>query len=145
MPTALRWRRPTVDTKFHIDMDWWTESDRDIHIYMYDLLCGECRDALPTDVRDLDQVDWVDEETAEVMRVDALWHSLRTCCSNKPDYITPSTPIIDAVFRTFLANGNRPLSVRELYERLNRRPPQTLLRILTGNRVYMGIRPIRDA
>ncbi len=144
MPTALKWQRPTVDTRFHIDMDWWAESGLDIHVYMKDLLCEECRAQLPADIHNMDQVDWVDEETAEVLRVDGLWHSLRTCCSTKPDYIVPSTPIIDAVFLTFLANGNRPLSVRELYERLDRRPPQTLLRILTGSRVYMGIRPVRE-
>ncbi|MBC7235142.1 MAG: hypothetical protein H5T69_04830 [Chloroflexi bacterium] len=144
MPTALKWIRPTIDTKFHIDMEWWQESGRDIHVYMQEVLCDECRDELSADIHNLEEVDWVDEETAEVFRVDALWHALRTCCSTKPDYITPNTPIIDAIFLTFLANGNRPLSVRELYERLDRRPPEVLLRILTGKQVYMGIRPVRD-
>ncbi|MBC7239451.1 MAG: hypothetical protein H5T71_05065, partial [Chloroflexi bacterium] len=75
-------------------------------------------------------------------RIDSLWHSLRTCCSKRPNYITPNMPIVEAVFRTFLANGNKPLSVNELYELLDRRPPQVLLRILTAGPVYMGIRPV---
>ena len=91
----------------------------------------------------LDNVDWVDEETGEVNQVDALWHSIRTCCSLKKDYITPNTPVVDAVFRTFLANGNKPLSMEELYELLDRRPPSMLLRIFVGGSVYMGIRPVR--
>jgi len=140
---AVRWRRPTVDTMFHIDMDWWREQDRDIHVFMREYLCSDCREVLG-DAQDLKDIDWVDSETGEVSRVDGLWHSLRTCCSQKPDYITPSTPVIDAVFLTFLANGNGPLSVVELYELIDRRPPATLLRILTMGRTYMGIRPVRE-
>lgn len=137
---AARWHRPTVDTKFHIDMRWWEESNRNIRVYMREALCDECRNDF--DGGDAGEIDWVDEQTGEVTRVDGLVHALRTCCSMKPGYITPSTPIIDAVFRTFLANGNRPLSVRELYELLDRRPPEVLLRMLTAGQIYMGIRPV---
>jgi hypothetical protein len=136
---VARWHRPTVDTKFHIDMRWWEESNRNIRVYMREALCDECRGDY--DGSDSGEIDWVDELTGEVTRVDGLVHALRTCCSMKPSYITPSTPIIDAVFRTFLANGNRPLTVRELYELLDRRPPEVLLRMLTAGPVYMGIRP----
>lgn len=138
---ALTWQRPTVETKFHIDMEWWEENHRDIRVYILDMLCPECRLAHPT-VDNTSEVDWVDEETGEVTRVDSLWHSLRTCCSKRPNYITPDMPIIEAVFRTFLANGNKPLSVKELYELLDRRPPEVILRILTAGTIYMGIRPV---
>ncbi|OGO05697.1 MAG: hypothetical protein A2Y73_01530 [Chloroflexi bacterium RBG_13_56_8] len=138
---AGRWHRPTVDTKFHIDMDWWEKNNRDIHVYIWEVLCEECR-AGYEDYQVPAEVDWVDGETGEVSRVDGLWHCLRACCSLKADYISPATPVVDAVFRTFLANGNKPLSGNELYELLDRRPPATLLRILTGGSVYMGIRPV---
>jgi len=105
-------------------------------------LCEECRAAYQ-DYQGASEIDSVDEQTGEVHRVDGLLHVLRTCCSLKPDYISPSTPVIDAVFRTFLANGNTPLTIKELYEILDRRPPATLLRILTAGDVYMGIRPVR--
>jgi hypothetical protein len=141
---AVRWQRPTVDSRFHIDMDWWKENNRDIRVYMRDMLCPECRVNYAQAAASLGEIDWVDEQTGEVMRVDGLWHSLRTCCSQRPFFITPHTPVIEAVFRTFLANGNKPLSVQELYELLDRRPPQTLLRILTAGPVYMGIRPVRS-
>jgi len=138
---ALTWQRPTVDTKFHIDMEWWEENQRDIRVYIRDMLCPECRMAYEA-AGPTDEIDWVDEQTGEVSRVDSLWHSLRTCCSKRPNYITPNMPVVEAVFRTFLANGNKPLSVNELYELLDRRPPQVLLRILTAGPVYMGIRPV---
>jgi hypothetical protein len=87
-------------------------------------------------------VDMVDPETAEVTRVDAIWEAIRACCSFKPGYIAVDMPLLDSVFRTFLANGNTPLSVQELYERLDRRPPETILRVLTKGRVYLGIKPL---
>jgi hypothetical protein len=137
---AVKWQRPTIDTKFHIDMAWWQENQRDIRTYLREMLCDECR-AEYTNYQSQEEIDWVDEQTGEVARVDGLWHSLRTCCSLKSGYISPNTPVIDAVFRTFLANGNKPLSIQELYEILDRRPPATLLRMLTVGPVYMGIRP----
>jgi len=138
---ARKWRRPTVDSQFHIDMTWWRDNDRDIRVYLRELLCDECAPDY-TGGNAQKEIDWVDEQTGEVKRVDGLWHASRTCCGLKADYISPSTPVIDAVFRTFVANGNAPLTVNELYEILDRRPPATLLRILTANRVYMGIKPI---
>jgi hypothetical protein len=139
---TAKWQRPMVDSKFHIDMDWWRESRRDIRVYMRELLCEESRAEFEGYLGQ-EEIDWVDEQTGEVSRVDGLWHSLRSCCSQKPSYITPNTPVIDAIFRTFLANGNKPLSVRELYELLDRRPPEMLLRMLTVGSIYMGIRPAR--
>ena len=36
--------RPTVDTKFHIDYDWWEKSGKNFRLYLRDQLCDECRD-----------------------------------------------------------------------------------------------------
>jgi hypothetical protein len=58
-----------------------------------------------------------------------------------PDYITDSTPLTNAVFRTFLANGNEPLTPVELGTLLNR-PPSTILRVLGRGRIYDGIKPV---
>ena len=49
-------------------------------------------------------------------------------------------PLVHAVFRVFLADGNTPLSPTELAERLGR-PAPTILRTLSTPRVYKGIRP----
>jgi len=134
------WHRPTVGTKFHIDFDWWKRNKRDIRAYLREALCDQCR-ADYADYRGEEEIDWVDEQTGEVERVDGLWHSIRTCCSLKPDFVAASAPIVDAIFLTFVANGNRPLSVDELHELIDRRSSAMLLRILTRGPVYMGIRP----
>jgi hypothetical protein len=136
-----RWQRPTIDTKFHIDLAWWEQTGQDLRLYVSQALCDECRADLGGYEGER-LIDWVDEFTGQVRRVDGLWHALNTCCSTRPDYITPNTPIVESIFRTFLANGNTPLSIRELYELLDRRPPELILRMLTAGQVYLGLRPV---
>jgi len=131
--------RPTLDTKFHIDFDWWERSDQDWHVFLRSHLCAEHQkafEALDTDA----QVDHVDPATGEVTRVAGIEHTLISHCARQPDYITPQTSLINAVFRIFLANGNSPLSPNEMSERLHR-PPLTILKTLSGPTVYKGIRP----
>ena len=87
-------------------------------------------------------MDWVDPDTAEVRRIDALQQAL-TRAAKDPQYISEHTTLVDAVFRIFLANGNKPLSPRELGERINR-PAQVILKTLGGTQIYKGIRPLSD-
>jgi hypothetical protein len=134
--------KPTVDTKFHIDFDWWAQSGRNFRVYLLSHLCSDCRIRFK-DYREADLIDWVDAVTAEVTQVDGLWHSLRTCCSLKSDYINELTPLTTAVFRTFLANGNEPLSPKDLGESLHR-PADTILRTIGGAQIYDGIRPYKE-
>ena len=136
----MSWTRPTVDTAFHIDFDWWEEEGRSFRVHLLSHLCEECRGRY-SDHREAELVDWVDADTAEVTQVDGLWHSLRMCCSKRPDYINELTPLTTAVFRTFLANGNEPLSATELSDRLHR-PAATILRTIGGVRVYHGLKPV---
>ena len=137
----MRVLRPTVDRKFHIDFSWWAKQNKDIRVFMRELLCPESLEAANA-APDRQMVDMVDPETAEVTQVDVLWEAIRACCSLKPDYLPPETPILDSIFRVFLANGNQPLSILELHERLDKKPPDVILRILTRGQVYMGIKPV---
>ena len=136
-----RFIKPTLETKFHIDFDWWERAGRDLRVSLQSHLCSECKEIF-TNHRGSEQVDWIDPHTAEVTQVDALWQSLRTHCREKPDFITDSTPLTDAIFRLFLANGNVPLSATELHETLGRSGALTILRTLGGRKVYKGIRPV---
>jgi len=130
--------KPTLDTKFHIDYDWWKREGRDLRVYLLSHLSAEQRERF-TEHRDTEEVDWVDPVTAEVRKVDALQRALREA-SQRPDFITAHTSLVDAVFRVFLANDNTPLTPVELSERIGR-PPMTILRTLAGKTVYKGIRP----
>jgi hypothetical protein len=86
-------------------------------------------------------VDYIDPVTAEVTPVDELTLAIRMAAAD-PEFITPQTSITDALFRLFVANGNQPLSVAELGERLAR-PPQTILKMLSGREIYYGLRRLR--
>jgi len=39
---------------------------------------------------------------------------VRGCCADAADYLLPDTPIKDAVFRVFVARGNRPLTAQDI-------------------------------
>ena len=91
-----------------------------------------------------EQVDWIDPETAEVQTVDGLQHTLISHCARQEQFITEHTTLTEALFRTFLSNGNQPLSPEELAEELNQQPAKILYTI-SGPRVYKGIRPAPKA
>ncbi|MEJ2265257.1 MAG: hypothetical protein P8X95_17575 [Anaerolineales bacterium] len=131
--------KPTLQTHFHIDFDWWSQHDQDWRVHLRSFLCPEHQEAF-SEVRGDTEVDWVDPDTAEVQQVDGLQHVLITHCAKEPGFISERAALVDAVFRIFLANGNTPLTPMELAERLGR-PPETILRTLSGMRVYKGLRP----
>lgn len=134
--------KPTLQTKFHIDFDWWQQYDRDWRVHLHSFLCPDHQETF-SDLRGDEQVDWVDPDTAEVQQVDGLQHVLITHCAKEEDFISERTALVDAVFRIFLANGNTAMTPLELSERLGR-PPETILRTLSGPRVYKGLRPCPD-
>jgi hypothetical protein len=131
--------KPTLQTRFHIDFDWWSTHDQDWRVYLRSNLCPEHQKLFAA--RGIEElVDWVDPETAEVQRVDGMQHVLITHCARQPDFISEHTALVDAAFRVFLANGNTPLSALELAGNLNK-SPDTILKTFSGVRVYKGIRP----
>ena len=133
--------RPTLETRFHIDFDWWDRADRDLEIYLRSHLCAMHRDAY-ADVDPTALVDHVDPNTGEVTRVAGIQHILISHCAQESGYLTPQTSLVDAVFRVFLANGNTPLTPDELSQRIAK-PAPMILRTLSGRRVYKGIRPFQ--
>lgn len=133
--------RPSVDTKFHIDYDWWEKSGRSFRMFLRDQLCEECRERF-ANYSDTEDVDWVDPDSGEVRRTDALRECLRTRCANDPDYINERLPLASACFRVFLANNNAPLSPTELHQLIPWKLPDSILRTLAGETVYLGLRPV---
>ncbi len=131
--------KPTVDTPFHVDFEWWKKNERDWHVYLRSLLCAEHQEAF-ANVEEGETIDWVDPVTAEVKPVEGVQNALMTHCVKQPDFLTVQTALVEAVFRLFLANGNVPMTSKELGARLSR-PADTILRTLAGARVYKGIRP----
>ena len=135
-----RYVKPTLDTKFHIDFDWWQQKGGNLRVYLQSQLCPECRDKYANSPPE--EIDRVSLDTGEVRRVDELWHVIRTHCSQQADYITEHTPLTTAIFRIFLANDNTPLTPSGLHQILGRKSPEIILRTVGGRQIYMGIRPV---
>ncbi len=131
--------KPTLQTPFHIDFEWWKQNDRDWRIYLRGYLAPEDQAAL-SDSEETTEIDLIDPETAEVHPVDGLQHLLITRYANRSDFISETTSLIESIFRIFLTNGNAPLTPEELAQRLGR-PSDVILRTLSGPRVYKGLRP----
>jgi len=136
----IRSLRPTLDTLFHIDYAWWNKEDRDLRLYLRSHLCAEHRAQLAEADLDGDLIDWIDPNTAEVKRTDALVLLMRTHCAQRADFIGEHIGIVDGVFRVFLTNDNQPLTSRQVAEQINR-DADTVLRTIGGKQVYQGIRP----
>lgn len=131
--------KPSAKTPFHIDFDWWKQNERDWHVFLRSLLCAEHQEAF-ANVEEGDMVDWVDAQTAEVKPVDGVQHTLMSHCALMPDFTDARTAMVEAVFRVFLVNGNIPMSAEDLGKKLGR-SADTILKTISGPRVYRGLRP----
>lgn len=134
--------KPTVETPFQIDFEWWKQHDNNWRIYLYSCLCEEHQEAY-SHIENNAYIDSIDPDTAEVHTVDGLQHVLMTHCAKQPDFITQNTALVDGVFRTLLAHANEPKTPKELSDILGK-PANTILRTLAGPRVYKGIRPVHE-
>lgn len=124
-------------TRWSIDLEWYQQNNRSLSALARCCLCPKCTKQLSakgkeTSIRD-------------------LLSTIKNCCSRSPDFITDQSPILESIFRLFLANGNQPLDVEELGKRLSERrsgdsyrtSPEVLLRLLKNDRHY-GLREVQS-
>ena len=130
--------KPTLETKFHIDFSWWQKAGQNLKIHLRSHACPECQARFNAE----EKFDWVNPESGEVFQIDITWHCIYTECSQHPNFLDPRTPLTTAIFRTFIANNNTPLTPVELCESLQRKSPEMILRTIGGRKVYQGIRPV---
>ncbi len=130
--------KPTLDTKLHIDYDWWARTGEDLRTYLLSHLPPEQREHL-AHAEEGRLIDYIHPATAEVFQFDEMGMAIQTAAQD-PNFINSQASLVDSVFRVFLANGNTPLSPNEL-EHITGRDAQTILRTLGGRTVYKGIRP----
>lgn len=133
-------KRATSDTLFFIDYEWWESSNLDLKTYLYTRMSNMADMEIDFNA---DEVDMVDPKTAEVRRVDGFQYMVQIYFSQLPDDFMASASLVDAVFCVLLANGNQPMSAKEIAARVNR-SPDVILRTFSGPRVYQGIRPQLD-
>lgn len=141
-PSALV--KPTLDTRFYIDYSWWERSNTDgldLRTYLLTHVLPEQRERL-SHGSPAQTIDYIDPRTGEVSQLDEIQLAIKIA-SEDPNFINPQTSLVDSIFRVFLANGNDPLTPRELADRTGR-DAVTILKTLSGLRIYKGIRPYHD-
>ena len=134
--------KPTLETPFHIDFDWWIGHDANWRVFLLDFLCDEHREIYADKDQEI-EIDFVDPETAEVKRVDGLLHTLISHCAQEEAFISSQTTLVNMIFKTFLSNGNKPLNPHQLAQ-LTGKSATTILRTFSSPRVFKGIRPLQD-
>ena len=123
------------ETSWAIDPDWFEANSRSLLALVKSSLCSKCRKRL--------------DSGGKWGSLDDLMTAVRECCSREPDYINGTLPIMESVFRLFLANGNQALDIIELGRQLSERrgvdtyrtSVEILSRLLKYDEYY-GIRPV---
>ncbi|HEY41092.1 MAG TPA: hypothetical protein G4O18_04435 [Dehalococcoidia bacterium] len=123
------------EPRWAIDPDWFEANNRSMLPLVRSSLCSKCRKRL--------------DSKGKWGSLDDLMTAVRECCSDEPDYITGELPIMESVFRLFLANGNQALDLIELGRQLSERrgvdtyrtSVEILSRLLKYDQYY-GIRPV---
>ena len=122
-----------VSQRWFIDLDWHEQRNRSFPALAQRYLCPKCREQLKGEMAAAD-----------------LLTAIKDCCSQTPGFITGSSPILDSIFRLFLANGNQPLDAEELGTQLSewrggdtyRTSPEILSRLLNSDQYY-GLREVK--
>lgn len=130
--------KPTLDTKFHIDFLWWQTNRQNLKVHLRSHACPECLERYQAE----EMFDWVNPETGEVFQIDIAWHCIHIYCSQQSGFIDVRTPLTTAIFRTFIANNNTPMTAFEIYEKIQKKSPEMILKTIGGGTVYQGIRPV---
>lgn len=121
-----------VSPRWFIDLDWHQQSNYSFFALAQGCLCPKCRERLKGEISAAD-----------------LLTTIKDCCSNAPRFITGEMPILESIFRLFLANGNQPLDLEELGRQLSEwrggdtyRTSVEILSRLLGSDQYYGLRQI---
>ena len=123
--------------RWSIDPDWYPQRGRSISILLQNCLCQKCRKKLNGE----------GDQTSDAK----LIKRVRECCSQSPDFITGKTPVLESIFRFFIASGNKPTTIEELGKQLGERrggdisptSGEVLRRLLKNDRYY-GFHPVAD-
>ncbi|MBL7166845.1 MAG: hypothetical protein ISS55_10250 [Dehalococcoidales bacterium] len=120
---------------WYIDIDWFERNARSFSTLAERSLCSKCRKRLK----------------GGKLSDNELFANIKDCCSGTTGFISGATPIMESVFRLFLANGNQALDIIELGRQLSewrgvdtyRTSIEVLPRLLNHD-LYYGIRPVGD-
>ena len=123
--------------RWYIDLDWHQQNNRSF-LALVGGLCPKCREQLGAGEREVS--------------ADDILSTIKDCCSQAPGFITRRLPILESLFRLFLANNNQPLDLEVLGQQLNewrggdayRTSTEVLSRLLSNDQYY-GLRQFHSS
>lgn len=141
-------------SRYFIDTASFEANRRSFAVMAQGRFCASCQAKIGTTTEE--RAPTVDKKSNRVVYETRTMHFgdqpmavIRSCCSRQRNYITADTPVLEAIFRVFLANGNQPVTVERLREQLadwislRDRPhnyaPELLERLIRNDRRY-GLR-----
>ena len=124
-----------VRPRWFIDLDWYQQNNCSFFGLAQGCLCPKCHEQL---------------KVGEVSAADLL-ATIKDCCSKTPGFISGNLPILESIFRLFLASGNQPLDVEELGRQLSEwrggdtcRTSAEILSHLLESDQYYGLKQVGD-
>lgn len=111
------------ERRYFVDPQWYERQGLAFNMVAQARLCASCTAKLGTFVEERYPV--IDPKTKrvsfELRKVPYAANPLpviRDHCSRAKDFITPETPLMEAMFRVFLANGNQPIPLSTVRDHL---------------------------
>ena len=136
--------------RYFIDEKWYAEHNKSFRAVAQARMCPSCRKKIGTEAQE--RVPTVDARGRVVYEMRSVpfatnpLSEIRKHCSKESNYLTVETPVMEALFRVFLANGNQPIDLEAIREQLmeylvasDRPRPYTselLARMLGSNNSY---------
>jgi hypothetical protein len=123
-----------IQTCYFVDLNWYKEQGRSFAILAASRLCPISRKK--------------EKSKAEA----ALMRTIKQCCSKREGFLSSNMPLLEMVFRIFLANGNQPLKLGQIQEQLQqlgdisgtRDLSIPRLKRIIDNDQYYGLRPVPE-
>jgi hypothetical protein len=151
-PEELERTEPEEEPKkYYIDMGWFEQNQRSFRVVAEKRFCPGCKSKLGTETEE--RLPTIDSKTGRVVyetRKVAFGSNplsvIRSCCARERNYITSDMPVLEALFRVFLLNGNQPVELEVIREELSQWFPltsrphgystQLLRRLIEGDNNY---------
>lgn len=109
--------------RYFIDTHWFDRTSRSFRAVAEKRFCASCQAKLGTEVHE--RVPVIDQKTGRVVyetRSVPFGSNptavIRGCCGKEKGYIRADMPVLEAIFRVFLLNGNQPIELEAVREEL---------------------------
>jgi hypothetical protein len=110
--------------KYYVDLHWYEQTNRSFRVVAEKRFCPCCQGKIGTEVQERTPV--LDPKTGRVVyEVRNVPYGsnptsvIRSCCAKERGFITAEMPVLEAVFRVFLMNGNQPTDLQSVREALS--------------------------